>query len=356
MKTPVISALDLVTVRQGKTPREAIARSAELAQHVEKLGYHRFWLPEHHNVALFASCAPAVLIGYIAGATQSIRVGAGGVMLLNHAPLVVAEQFGTLESIYPGRIDLGLGRAAGASPVQEETMKKVLRRDPQATGDNFPEWLAELQRYLGPELENQEVKSGPGQGTNVPVYLLSSSGYSARLAGELGLPFAFAAHIASQNLESSLNLYRQHFRPSKTLKQPYVMVAIFALVAETDEEARKSFTSAQQFYLAAVRSKAIGTQSQEKLLPPVESMDALWSESEKQAVEKARSSAIVGSRKTVGAAIQSLIQETGADELIFWSDAYDYTERLRSYTILAEAVKSLPAEPISAQSEAAVLA
>jgi luciferase family oxidoreductase group 1 len=269
-------------------------------------------------------------------------------MLLNHAPLVVAEQFGTLESIYPGRIDLGLGRAAGASPVQEETMKKVLRRDPQATGDNFPEWLAELQRYLGPELENQEVKSGPGQGTNVPVYLLSSSGYSARLAGELGLPFAFAAHIASHNLESSLNLYRQHFRPSKTLKQPYVMVAIFALAAETDEEARKSFTSAQQFYLAAVRSKAIGTQSQEKLLPPVESMDALWSESEKQAVEKARSSAIVGSRKTVGAAIQSLLQKTGADELIFWSDAYDYTERLRSYTILAEAVKSLSVESISA--------
>jgi luciferase family oxidoreductase group 1 len=181
LRTPIISALDLVAVRQGKTPNEAIARSVELAQHVETLGYHRFWVPEHHNVALFASCAPAILIGYIAGATHSIRVGAGGVMLLNHAPLVIAEQFGTLESIYPGRIDLGLGRAAGSSSAQEEMMKKVLRRDPKATGDNFPEWLAELQRYLGPAQENQEVKSGPGQGTNVPVYLLSSSGYSAQL-------------------------------------------------------------------------------------------------------------------------------------------------------------------------------
>jgi luciferase family oxidoreductase group 1 len=356
MKTPVISALDFVTVRQGKTPREAIARSAELAQHVEKLGYHRFWVPEHHNVALSASCAPAVLIGYIAGATQSIRVGAGGVMLLNHAPLVIAEQFGTLESIYPGRIDLGLGRAAGTSTAQEEMMKKVLRRDPQATGDNFPKWLAELQSYLEPELENQEVKSGPGQGTNVPMYLLSSSGYSAQLAGELGLPFAFAAHIAAQNLESSLDLYRRHFRPSKTLQQPYVMIATFALAAETEEEARKSFTSAQQLYLSAVRSKAIGAQSQAKLLPPVESMDGLWSDTERQAVEKGMSLAIVGGRKTVGAAIQSLLQQTGADELIFWSEAYDYTERLRSCTILAEAVKSLSAEFISAQPEAAVLA
>jgi luciferase family oxidoreductase group 1 len=192
---PVISALDLVAVRQGKTAKEAIARSVELAQHLEKLGHHRFWVPEHHNVALFASCAPAVLIGCIAGATESICVGAGGVMLLNHAPLVIAEQFGTLKCIYPGRIDLGLGRAAGSSSAQDEMMKKVLRRDPQATGENFREWLVELQRYLGPDLENQEVKSGPGQGTNVPVYLLSSSGYSAQLAGELGLPFAFAAHI-----------------------------------------------------------------------------------------------------------------------------------------------------------------
>ncbi len=348
MKTPIISALDLVAVRQGKTPSEAIARSVELAQHVEKLGYHRFWVPEHHNVALFASCAPVVLIGYIAGATQSIRVGAGGVMLLNHAPLVVAEQFGTLESIYPGRIDLGVGRAAGSSSAQEEMMKKILRRDPKATGDNFPEWLAELQRYLGPAQENQEVKSGPGQGTNVPVYLLSSSGYSAQLAGELGLPFAFAAHIASRNLESSVNLYRQHFRPSETLKQPYVMIATSAFAAETTEEAQKSFTSVQQLYLAAVRSRADATQNQDRLLPPVESMDELWSDSEKQTIEKSMQSAIVGCRKTVGIAIQSLVQQTGADELIFWSETYSYPDRLRSYTILAEAVESLKEQPEAA--------
>jgi luciferase family oxidoreductase group 1 len=262
-------------------------------------------------------------------------------MLLNHAPLVIAEQFGTLESIYPGRIDLGLGRAAGSSSAQEEMMKKVLRRDPKATGDNFPEWLAELQRYLGPDQENQEVKSGPGQGTNVPVYLLSSSGYSAQLAGELGLPFAFAAHIASQNLESSVNLYRQHFRPSETLKQPYVMIATFAFAAETDEEAQKSFTSVQQLYLAAVRSRTDPTQNQDRLLPPVESIDELWSEREKQTVENNMQSAIVGGRKTVGTAIRSLVQQTGADELIFWSEAYSYTDRLRSYAILAKAVESL---------------
>lgn len=262
-------------------------------------------------------------------------------MLLNHAPLVVAEQFGTLESIYPGRIDLGLGRAAGSSSVQEEMMKKVLRRDPKATGDNFPEWLAELQYYLGPAQENQEVKSGPGQGTNVPVYLLSSSGYSAQLAGELGLPFAFAAHIASRNLESSVNLYRQHFRPSETLKQPHVMIATSAFAAETTEEAKKSFTSVQQLYLGAVRSRADAAQNQDRLLPPVESMDELWSESEKQTIEKSMQSAIVGGRKTVGIAIQSLIEQTGADELIFWSETYSYPDRLRSYTILAEAVESL---------------
>ncbi len=348
MKPPIISILDLVVVRKDKTHAEAIARAVELAQHAEKLGYHRFWVPEHHGLTLFASCAPAVLIGHIAGATQSIRVGAGGVMLLNHAPLVIAEQFGTLESMYPGRIDLGLGRAAGTSTTREEMMKKVLRRDPQATGENFPEWLKELQRYLGPDEEEREVKSGPAQDTNVPLYLLSSSGYSAKLAGELGLPFVFAAHIAARNLETSVNLYRQHFRPSKILKEPYVMVATSAFAAETDEEAKKSFTSMQQLYLLAVRNRADGTNRQEWLLPPVEDMDALWSGEEKETVEKGMQFALVGGRKTVGTAIQSLIQLTGADELFFWSETYSYADRLSSYTILAEVAASLHDQPDAA--------
>jgi luciferase family oxidoreductase group 1 len=335
MKPPIYSALDFVTMRKGESHGQAIAHSVELAKHVEELGYHRYWIPEHHGSATVASASPAILIGHFAAATQTIRVGAGGVMLLNHPPLVIAEQYGTLESIYPGRIDLGLGRAAGSSGAKETITKAALRRDPRVTGDSFPEFLAELQQYLGPAQKDQEVEASPGQDTNVPIFLLSSSGYSAQLAGELGLPFAFAAHISPQNLEAAVNIYRQHFRSSKMLNEPYVIIATFALAAETDEEAQKSFTSVQQLFLSAARNNLT------KLAPPVESMDRLWSTEEKEGVMKRLTHAIVGGRETVDCGIRSLIQKTEADELMFWCETYSYVDRLRSYTLLAETVAIL---------------
>ena len=335
MTTPVLSALDFVTIRQNENAGNAIAQTVELAQYLEKSGYRRFWVPEHHGIEFFASASPAVLIGHIAGATKSIRVGAGGVMLFNHAPLAIAEQFGTLASIYPGRIDLGVGRAVGSATPKEPIYKEALRRDPQVTGDIFPKLVEELQLYLGAEQQGQMIRSYPGQNTHVPIYLLSSSGYNAQLAGELGLPLAFATHIKPDNLIPSVNLYRKHFRPSKVLSEPYVMITALVLAAETDEEAHKSFTSAQQLFLAAIRDTPA------KLSPKVDSMDGLWSEEEKQAVAERTKSAILGGPATVRRGLQSLLQQTQADELILWSNAYDRAERFRSYEILTEAVASL---------------
>jgi len=345
MKTPILSALDFVTIRQNEDAGKAIAQSVELAQHLEKSGYRRFWVPEHHGLEFFASASPAVLIGHIAGATQSIRVGSGGVMLFNHAPLVIAEQFGTLASIYPGRIDLGVGRAVGSATPKEPIYKEALRRDPQVTGDHFPKLIAELQLYLAAEQQEQRIRAYPGQNTHVPLYLLSSSGYNAQLAGELGLPLAFATHIKPDNLVPSVKLYREHFRPSKILSKPYVIVTALALAAETDEEAHQSFTSAQQLFLAAIRDTS------SKLSPKVDTMDGLWSEEEKQAVAQRTKSAIVGGPATVRRGLQTLLKQTQADELMLWSNTYDRAERFRSYDILTEAVASL-----SNQSEVETLA
>ena len=247
MKTPILSALDFVTIRRDEDASKAIAQSVELAQYLEKLGYCRFWVPEHHGLEFFASSSPAVLIGHIAGATKSIRVGSGGVMLFNHAPLVIAEQFGILASIYPGRIDLGVGRAVGSATLKEPIYKEALRRGPQATGDSFPKLVAELQLYLGAEQQDQMIRAYPGQNTHVPIYLLSSSGYNAQLAGELGLPLAFATHIKPDNLIPSVNLYRELFHPSRVLSKPYVMVTALALAAETDEEAHKCTCITQSY-------------------------------------------------------------------------------------------------------------
>jgi luciferase family oxidoreductase group 1 len=333
MNTPIISALDFVSMREGESAGKAIARAVKVSQAVEKLGYHRIWYSEHHGVSAVASASPALLIGHVAAATQSIRVGAGGVMLLNHPPMIIAEQFGTLEALFPGRIDLGLGRAVGSTKIREEITKKALRRDPRITDDDFPELLAELQLFLGPGEEDQEVKAYPGQGSNVPLFLLSSSGHNARLAGELGLPFIFAAHIAPANLMSSIELYRQHFRPSSTLDRPYVMISVFALAAETDEEARKFLTFIQQFYLSAVGGTG-------RAIKPVDSMDGLWTEEEKEAIEKRMQFAITGGRGTVSQALRSFIEQTGADELFFWTDTYKDEDRLRSYAILHETVSS----------------
>src|SRR6195256_695404 len=291
-----ISVLDLIPSRAGESASSAIARSVELARHVGKLGYKRYWLAEHHSVAGLACSATPVLIGHVAGGTKKIRVGSGGVMLPNHAPLVVAEQFGTLEALYPGRIDLGLGRAPGGD---SQTMR-ALRRDLRQTGDEFPELLEELRTYLGPPKPGQTVKAIPGQGSNVPITLLGSSGFSAQLAGRLGLPFAFAAHFAPEYLGAAARLYRERFRPSGVLRRPYMMVAVQVIAAETDAAARRLFTTPQQRFLRLIRNQPV------ELLPPVDSMEDIWDEFERAAVESKLNSAIVGSDAMVKAGLEKM--------------------------------------------------
>jgi len=326
-----VSVLDLVGMHTGESAGNAIARSVDLAQHVESLGYTRFWLAEHHSIEGLACSATPVLIGHIAAATKTIRVGSGGVMLPNHAPLVVAEQFGTLEALYPGRIDLGLGRAPGGD---FQTMR-ALRRDLHQTGDEFPELLAELRTYLGPPKPGQAVKAIPGQGSHVPITLLGSSGFSAQLAGTLGLPFAFAAHFAPEYLHAAARLYRERFRPSKVLRKPYMMVAVQVIAAETDAAARRLFTTPQQRFLRLIRNQPV------ELLPPVDSMEKLWQDFERAAVEAKLSAAIVGSDATVKAGLEKLVSETAADEVIVVTDTYEHTDRLRSYERVAALAREL---------------
>jgi luciferase family oxidoreductase group 1 len=320
-----VSVLDLVGMRTGEPASSAIARSVNLAQHVEQLGYTRYWLAEHHSISGLACSATPVLIGHIAGATKTIRVGSGGVMLPNHAPLVVAEQFGTLAALYPGRIDLGLGRAPGGDG---QTMR-ALRRDLGQNGDDFPELLEELRAYLGPEKPGQLVKAIPGQNSNVPITLLGSSGFSAQLAGRLGLPFAFAAHFAPDYLYAAAELYHQQFRPSEVLRKPYMIVAVQVIAAETDAAARRLFTTPQQRFLRLIRNQPV------ELLPPVDSMEPLWQEWERAAVMSKLRAAIVGSDATVKAGLQNLVLETGADEVIVVADTYEHAHRLESYQRLA---------------------
>jgi luciferase family oxidoreductase group 1 len=329
-KVPV-SVLDLVGLRRDELPGSAIARSVNLAQHVEQLGYKRYWLAEHHSIAGLACSATPVLIGHIAGATKTIRVGSGGVMLPNHAPLVVAEQFGTLEALYPGRIDLGLGRAPGG----DAPTMRALRRDLGQNGDDFPELLEELRTYLGPEKPGQVVKAIPGQNSNVPITLLGSSGFSAQLAGSLGLPFAFAAHFAPEYLHAAAELYRRHFQPSAVLHEPYLMVAVQVIAAETDASARRLFTTAQQRFLRLIRNQPV------ELLPPVDSMEPLWQEWERETVMNTLRAAIVGSDATVKAGIESLGLDTGANEVIAVTDTYQHEHRLESYQRLARIAASV---------------
>jgi luciferase family oxidoreductase group 1 len=325
----VVSVLDLVGMYTGEPAGSAIARSVDLAQHVERLGYTRFWLAEHHSIEGLACSATPVLIGHVAAATRTIRVGSGGVMLPNHAPLVVAEQFGTLEALYPGRIDLGLGRAPGGD---FQTMQ-ALRRDLHQTGDEFPALLEELRTYLGPPRPGQAVKAIPGQGSNVPITLLGSSRFSAQLAGTLGLPFAFAAHFAPEYLYAAARLYREGFRPSDVLRRPYMMVAVQVIAAETDAAARRLFTTPQQRFLRLIRNQPV------ELLPPVDSMEELWDDFERDAVETKLGAAIVGSNAIVKAGLEKLVSETGVDEVIVVTDTYDHADRLRSYERLAAVAK-----------------
>jgi luciferase family oxidoreductase group 1 len=330
-----VSVLDLVGMRSGESAGSAIGRSVDLAQNVERWGYKRYWLAEHHSIAGLACSATPVLIGHVAGATKSIRVGSGGVMLPNHAPLVIAEQFGTLDALYPGRIDLGLGRAPGGD---FHTMR-ALRRDLQQSGEDFPALLDELRTYLGPEKPGQAVKASPGQGSNVPITLLGSSGFSAQLAAMLGLPFAFAAHFAPDYLYAAAQVYRERFQPSDVLRKPHLMVAVQVIAAETDDAARRLFTTPQQRFLRLIRNQPV------ELLPPVDSMTPLWQEHERAAVENKLRAAIIGSNATVKAGLEKLVSDTAANEVIIVTDTYEHADRLESYRRVANIAASVEVKP-----------
>lgn len=329
-----ISVLDLVGMKPGELPGTAIERSVDLARHAEREGYRRFWLAEHHGIQGIACSATAVLIGHVAGATRTIRVGSGGIMLPNHAPLTIAEQFGTLETMYPGRIDLGLGRAPGGDFV---TMS-ALRRGLGQSGDVFPELLEELRGYLGSERPGQSVRAIPGQNSHVPITLLGSSLFSAQLAAKLGLPFAFAAHFAPEYLIAASDLYHEQFQPSATLDEPYMMVAVQVIAAETDEAAQRLFTTPQQRFLRLVRNQPV------ELVPPVDSMTGLWTDWERAAVQAKLGAAIVGEDEAVKEGLERLVRATGAKEVIIVTDTYEHQDRLESYERVAEIATEVEAE------------
>ncbi len=320
------SVLDLSPVNKGSTAAESFRNSLSLAQHGERLGYKRFWLAEHHNMTGIASAATSVLIGYIAGGTQTIRVGAGGIMLPNHAPLVIAEQFGTLESMYPKRIDLGLGRAPGSDRLTASALRRTLHSD----GDDFPELLEELRFFFREPIENQRVRAVPGAELNVPIWLLGSSGFSAQLAGESGLPFAFAGHFAPEYILPALELYRKSFQASDALEKPYAMLAINIIAADTDEEAWRLATTQFQSFLRLIR----GTPGQ--MPPPVETMDGLWTAQEKAMVDARLGGSIIGSAATVKNGLAKILSDTKADELMINAMIFDHAARLRSYEIVAD--------------------
>lgn len=323
--------LDLVAVRNGGTVAEALQIALRTAQHAEKLGFARYWLAEHHNMAGIASSATAVLVGHIAGGTSRIRVGSGGVMLPNHAPLVVAEAFGTLAELYPGRIDLGLGRAPGTDPA---TMR-ALRRSRVETADDFPQDVAELQRLLGPAEPGQRLVATPGAGTNVPIWLLGSSLFSAQLAAERGLPYAFASHFAPRLLHQAIDLYRNLYRPSAAWPKPYLAVGVPLIAAPTDEEAEFLASSTYQ------RVLGILTGDRRLLLPPVENFATRLQPQERAAIGDFLAAAVIGGPETVQAGLADLARETGANELMLVSDVYDPALRLRSLEIAAQAHASL---------------
>jgi luciferase family oxidoreductase group 1 len=328
-----LSVLDLAPIRQGDTPAHAFANSLDLARHAERLGYRRFWLAEHHGMPGIASAATSVVIAHVAAGTRSIRVGSGGIMLPNHAPLVIAEQFGTLAALYPDRIDLGLGRAPGTDPMTA----RALRRNLQVSSDTFPQDVVELQQLLGPMHRGRGLRAVPGTNSNVPLWLLGSSHFSAQLAAELGLPFAFASHFAPAMLYEALELYRAGFKPSATLAQPYAMVVLNVFAAESDAEARRLFTSLQQQFINLRR----GTPGE--LQPPLESPD--WAPHEIAGMESMLSTAVVGSPETVKRGIDDFIARTGADELMVTAQIHDHQARIRSFEIVAEVMGLVEVTP-----------
>jgi luciferase family oxidoreductase group 1 len=320
-----LSVLDLAFVPTGSSPAGALRNTLDLAQHAERWGYTRYWLAEHHNMIGIASAATSIVIAHVAGGTKTIRVGAGGIMLPNHSPLVIAEQFGTLESLFPGRIDLGLGRAPGT----DQRTLRALRRNPM-DAESFPQDVLELQAYFGDLQPGQVVQAVPGTGLKVPLWILGSSLFGAQLAAALGLPYAFASHFAPADLMPALAIYRENFRPSAQLDKPYAMVGANVIVADSDAEARRLFTSPQQAFTNLLR----GARGQ--LLPPIDDIERYWAPHEKAQAQRMLECSFVGSADTVRSGLGRFVADTGADEVIVAAAIYEHAARLRSYELLAE--------------------
>jgi luciferase family oxidoreductase group 1 len=324
-----LSLLDLAPIPEGSNAAEALRRSLDLAQHAERWGYNRFWLAEHHSMPGIASAATSVVIAHVAGGTSTIRVGAGGIMLPNHSPLVIAEQFGTLASLFPGRIDLGLGRAPGS----DQMTVRALRRHP-AAADSFPHDVAELMYYFRPAEPGQPVQAVPGAGLEVPIWILGSSLYGAQLAAGMGLPFAFASHFAPALMTEAVHLYRTRFQPSEQLGAPYVMLGLNVIAAETDEEARLLFSSLQQAFV----NLRLGRPGQ--LPAPVDGYEERLGPLERSTLQHALSRAVVGSQEAVARGLEAFIAETGADELMVTAQVFDHPARLRSFELTMEALRN----------------
>jgi len=317
------SLLELSPMKEHETVSQTLANSVAYAQKADELGFNRFWMAEHHNMPGIVCAATSVLIGHIAGQTRNIRVGAGGVMLPNHPPLIVAEQFGTLESLYPGRIDLGLGRAPGSDHITS----RALRRD-EHRAENFADEVTELQSLLGPNDGGSPVRAIPGENTNVPIWLLGSSLYSAQLAAEKGLPYVFAGHFAPRFLYDAITLYRREFKPSDVLDKPYVMLGLPVVAADTDQQAQHLATTSKQRVLALLRGHALW------LKPPVTSMDELWNEQEQAQVDNFLGLSVVGGPATIKHKLEMIIKELGVDEFIFTNDLYHSQDRHKALEIL----------------------
>jgi len=330
------SLLDLSPIVEGGDAGQAMRNSLALAQHAEHLGYRRFWLAEHHNMPGIASAATAVLIGYVANGTSTIRVGSGGIMLPNHSPLVVAEQFGTLASLFPGRIDLGLGRAPG---TDQSTARALRRSATQDTADAFPQDVEELQAYFDDPRPGQRLRAVPGAGLKVPLWLLGSSLFSAQLSAAMGLPFAFASHFAPGFMRQAIDLYRQNFQPSAQLSKPHVMLGLNVFAADSDAQARRLFTSLQQQFLALVRG------SPGPIRPPVDNIELLWTETEATHIRRSLACSVVGDPEGVRTGLRNFIEEFRPDELMLTAQIHDHEARLRSFEIAAQAMRAV--EPVA---------
>jgi len=331
------SVLDLATVVQGTTAADSFKKSLDVAQLAEKVGYNRYWFAEHHNMAGVASSSPSILIGYIAGGTSKIRVGSGGIMLPNHAPLIVAEQFGTLASLYPGRIDLGLGRAPGT----DQMTALAIRGENFNAAHNFPRDIIKLQTFFSDENAGSKVRAMPGEGLDIPIWVLGSSTDSAKVAAAMGLPYAFASHFAPTYFMEAIQIYRDNFKPSEHLKEPYVMACVNVVAADTDGEAEYLSTSLKQFFMGVVTGK------RQLLPPPVKSMDNIWNVFEEEAVMQMLSYSFVGGPEKIKAQLTSFVEQTGVNEVMATTHIFDHQSRMYSYKVFADVIRTSAYAPLS---------